>query len=160
MCVWQYRKDLIIYILTIANFNYYLLLLRIFCAGIIMLFHSSFIDCILLALSRDYSTNIVSYTFTRQISIVHHDFSYLVHLDHRLRLKRTLPVGLTMYFTYFKTKCPKSVNHTHARARAHARTHPPTHTHIHTNTNLYMILEINVRKYFKQFKSIYKCERK
>jgi len=119
-----------------------------------MLFHSSFIDCILLALSRDYSTNIVSYTFTREISIVHHDFSYLVHLDHRLRLKRTFPVGLIMYFTYFKTKCSKSLNHTHARA--HARTHPHTQTHKYE----YMILKINVCKYFKQFKSIYKYERK
>lgn len=85
----QYRKEL--------YFNHRKC---IFFAGIIMLFHSALIDSVLLALSRDYSANVISYTFAWEILIVHHDFSYFVHLDHRLRLKRTLPVSHKMYIIY------------------------------------------------------------
>lgn len=65
-----------------------------------MLFYSPLTDSVLPALSRDYSTNVVSYTFARKIPIVHHDFSYSVHLDHRLRLKRTLPVSRNIHYVF------------------------------------------------------------
>lgn len=69
-------------------------------AGIIVFFHSSLIDGVLPAISRDYPPNIVGYTFTWKISIVHHDFSYSIHLDYSMRLKCTFPVSCACVRVY------------------------------------------------------------
>lgn len=69
-----------------------------------MLVHSSLVDGVLLALSRDHSADVTGDTFAREVLTVHHDFSHSVYLDHRLRLKRTLPVSRNVYYQAIKER--------------------------------------------------------
>lgn len=60
-----------------------------------MHFDSCVVDCVLFIARRNYSPNITSRTVTGKISTIYDDFSVIVRLDNRLRVKYSFQVKTT-----------------------------------------------------------------
>lgn len=55
-----------------------------------MYFNSCFVDCVLLAVGRNYSANIIGRTAARQISAIYNDTGLVVRMDNGMCIEYTL----------------------------------------------------------------------
>lgn len=62
--------------------------------GDVVHFDSGVVDCVLLVVGRNYSTNFVGHTIAGQISAVYNDFGVVIRVDHRLCVEYTFQVSL------------------------------------------------------------------
>lgn len=86
-------------------------------------FDSCIIDCVLFIARRNYSPNITSCTITREISIVYDDFSFIVRLDDRVRVKYSFQVSTQnekLYANYYRfTSGYSQFSDLHQRTKCH-----------------------------------------
>lgn len=72
-----------------------------------MFFNSAIADCVFLVACWNHPTDIPSHSFIGQIPFIYNGSSHIVHVDNRLRLKRTLPVSTKSKFFWLPNWCLK-----------------------------------------------------